>query len=88
MIDVLGHPIEKGAKVLTSRYWCINKTIVTTVVKVNKVTATVKVPHEYYDHKEKRPVTVHVLVNRYPSQMVVVNAQVDHNATNYPENTI
>jgi hypothetical protein len=83
MIDVLGHPIIKGAKVLTSHYSSPNMNYVTTVKKVNKKTVVVKLPvlrwNNFSWESDWRD------VKRTPDKVVVITNQLAYNKKQYPE---
>jgi len=88
MIDVLGHPIEVGATVLTNGHYTAS---MNTVSKVEKVTAKAVYTNIYatwYDYKTGELRTGQKLMRRRPNQFIVIDKQLDYNQKNYPENMI
>ncbi len=74
MIDPLGHPITVGATVLTDDY----KTV-TTVLRLTKCFVWVKSKYTWNNKNEER---------RDPSNILVIDKQLEYNSTEYPEHRI
>lgn len=92
MIDILGHPIEAGMTVLTNKYYSATMGEITTVDRVTKkaVIVTIQAYDWYYDEVLKRGITkpYRKQIRKRPDQIIVIDKQLDHNQTNYPENMI
>lgn len=88
MLDLLGRPISKGDLVLTNSYGAAALTEVTTVLKVNLVTCTVKVKDRYAIWRNKyygESNTEFKEMKRTSDKVVVITEQLDHNRIVYPE---
>lgn len=93
MIDVLGHPIEPGAKVLTGAYGSGGMNKVSTVISVAKKTLVVGVYKHRWEYNDvtkrwKSHEEPTGKVRRRPHQVVVIDEQLKHNMETYPENMV
>ena len=91
LLDKLGHPINVGDTVLAKGYNSADYELFT-IVQVAKV----RVYIEQHVKLWTRDATTHLYVAidtikkipRYPSDIIVVNAQLEHNRKHYPEHQL
>ena len=93
MIDVLGHPITAGAKVLTGAYGSGGMDKVATIISVAKKTLVVEVKKYSWKHNEVTNQWDYTAeapgrVRRRPHQVVVIDKQLAYNQSEYPENLV
>lgn len=85
MLDILGHPVRAGDKVLTGAYYSFGQDLVTNVVRTTPKAVYVNVDVYNYDSStHTRKSHQHVVRRRY-DQVVVVDKQLAHNKKKYPE---
>ena len=94
--DALNRPIRVGDTILTGRY---NSTIldyVTTVVKVTESRVYIKLDRKVRTHKydkttkqwNTKTTEITKPLARYSHQVIVVNAQLEANRNDFPENFV
>lgn len=88
LIDVLGHPIRKGDKVLTGNHYSTGMDIVAQVDKVTKKAVYVTLEATKWDYDMRKKYVEHTSVRRQPYQVVVIDKQLAYNKKHYPENFI
>lgn len=90
--DALNHPIRVGDTVLTNYYNTPIMGLITKVIKITKRRVFVKVERNvYYKNKytgKYDSILVDNLVGRYSHQVIVIDQQLEHNRTNFPENFV
>jgi hypothetical protein len=85
LVDLLGHPIEAGMKVLTSSYAASGDFIVTEVVRVTKKVVIISIPRRIYSNSLKKMEWVNHELRRHSSKVFFVDNQLKHNKNKYPE---
>ena len=88
MNDILGHPIVKGATVLTGDYGQSNMVQITTVDKVTKSRVLVTISNGSFNYRRQEYVPSKIQVTREPHQVLIVAQQLRYNKRKYPENLI
>lgn len=91
-IDILGHPIKEGMTVLTNNYYSPTMGTITVVEKVTPKAIIVSINGTWHkwDHVNRRYETFKGVkrMRKRPSQIIVIEQQLNHNRENYPENMI
>ena len=82
LVDLLGHPIEKGMTVLTNGYYSAGNHIITKVIRVTKKAVIIQV--QKYDWQNQLMVEKHEL-RRHPSTVFVIEKQIKYNQETFPE---
>lgn len=91
LVDCLGRPIKVGDTVLTNRYGSTDMTLITKVVRINKNSITIDLPHIIWRRVNKPDGTWNYdkipvpTLRRRSDKVIVVTEQLAYNQTNFPE---
>ena len=86
-LDMLKRPIAVGDTILTKGYGQCAIREQFTVVKLYKDQVGVELPQRYADYRQQyTKVSNAKILKRYPSECIVINEQLAHNAATWPEN--
>lgn len=88
MLDALGHPLEVGTTILTTKHYETEFSLVTKIVKRTSKAAYIEVDAYVWCEDTRQHILTRKPVRRKAHQMIAISAQLDYNQTNYPENQL